>query len=81
MTQPAIILSHDEHVEHIHTLWRQNRIDLDAQDIIFAAQLRAVEGAMFEPEPTQWDKAVAVIWSGYFGFIAFGGLLFWELVR
>jgi len=74
-----ILLSHEEHVTLIMRRFRLKQSDEIAKDIIYNDQLCRVSKAMAETEPM--EKAVAAIWSSYFGFLMFGTLLIWELIR
>lgn len=76
-----IVLSRDEHVDHIIGYWRQRQADMLTDDVLFDEQLRRVANAMAEPQPRPIDKAVVAIFSSYISFITFGGLLLWEMMR
>jgi len=57
---PALVLSRDEHVEHINRHWSRDRVrraDEVAADVLFDEDLRRVGIAMAEPEPPSEKRA------------------------
>lgn len=81
MRPDPIVLTREQHIAEIFDFWTQKRIDADAADVLFDAQLRQVAFAMAEQKLRPTDKAVAAFWGGYLFFLAFFGLMIWEMIR